>query len=299
MWTGLLTLVIRPSVWDTAQALAPVHCPSHFVSLLPPCRMTGVSPSVLIFLIFCFLWGTGFNLVQSTSTLDTFRSLEKRNHEYSVYSFPLSQLLFSAFFSCSINTSLFLTTADQPGFVFCTMPAFGAEKQQCLNSWHSSRTAPELPCTEVTHLMGWQTVPCCPEREQLWLHSCSECSCTLPAHPMAFASMPSHFFTQQALSYKLHMQGRPSLPIDLSFAHSIENMESDLQSIFPTLHLISLQVLIFPSRQNPTETELNLWEKEHQYKALSEVSANKTIYGVSVSQAKIKFFPIKSTVFIK
>lgn len=48
-----------------------------------------------------------------------------------VYSFPLSQLLFSAFFSCSINTSLFLTTADQPGFVFCTMPAFGAEKQLC------------------------------------------------------------------------------------------------------------------------------------------------------------------------
>lgn len=66
-----------------------------------------------------------------------------------VYSFPLSQLLFSAFFSCSINTSLFLTTADQPGFVFCTMPgfafcstpAFGAEKQLCLNSWNSTRTA--------------------------------------------------------------------------------------------------------------------------------------------------------------
>lgn len=65
-------------------------------------------------------------------------------------------------------------------------------------------------------------------------------------------------------------------------------MESDLQSIFPTLHLITLQVLIFPSKWNPTETELNLWEKELQYKALSEVWANKTIYSISVSQAKMK-----------
>lgn len=73
MWTGLLTLVIRPSVWDTAQALTPVHWPSHFVSVLPP--------SVLVFLI-CFLWGNGFNLVQNTSTLDTFKNLKKLNNEY-------------------------------------------------------------------------------------------------------------------------------------------------------------------------------------------------------------------------
>jgi len=115
-----------------------------------------------------------------------------------------------------------------------------------------------LPRREVTHLPDTQAVSRSCGKQRLLPRSCSKRGRTLPSRPGPFTSTRSPFFLAKDISC-VHNEGAAysSLLIgDLSSAYSLETMESDLQSFFPTFHLIILQVLICPSWRNPTETEL-------------------------------------------
>lgn len=74
--------------------------------------------------------------------------------------------------------------------------------------------------------------------------------------------------------HKLHVQWRPYICLlteDLSFICSLETCGITFTKHFPIFHFIIPQVLIHPRQRNPTEIEVNQWEKEHQHEARSEV----------------------------
>lgn len=171
-----------------------------------------------------------------------------------VCSFPLSQLLFPAssipsYSTCRITTSLFLTTADQPGFVVCTLPTSGAAKQPYLNSHLNT---PSLCLVQRCHTRLADQLPP--------VQTSSSRLAAAPGQP--FPVLLRHVSYKDALPFLLPPQApttdtshtRSKGPAysswligDLSFAYSLETMESDLQSIFPAFHLTILQVPIWPS----------------------------------------------------
>lgn len=115
-----------------------------------------------------------------------------------VWSFPLSQLLFPVFFSspsygtCSINTSLFLTRPDQPGFVVSTTPTFGAERQPYPNSYLRSQSLCLARGDTANRLAKSAWLPW---EGQLLPRSRPQRGSTLPSCPTPFASVRSPFFS--------------------------------------------------------------------------------------------------------